>query len=404
MAQTTPCKTQLDSAASFGRIGELKRLIERVEAPTREDVLGSVFPSYQLSTVGQACSTGNQGSLEMILRYVSPQILDRCATMDGQTPLMMAAGRADDGLVRMLLFYGADPCRMDCEGRTALDVSRVAAAPRAMDPTWTACYARCEHALMEAQRKRWRRQWQRAARLVAMLSGWQARAAERTYAPGGLGYDAASEEFGRVRAAAVVIGQSTVDSVGVGQGPSSPPSPAAETEADPAEVDPAEVDPAEVDPAEVDPAEVDPAEVDPAEVDPTLADVLRLGLCHRESDAFVLALVSRAMRDALYELSGAAGADGVRWWTPVSANGESLSRPALALPQPRSARTGPRPAHIDTRSSDLRPIVQKVAKHSCSIHICMRMRMPPAPLRSGTGRNLVYTRRCTTPLVAPDRA
>ena len=384
MAQTTPCKTQLDSAASFGRIGELKRLIERVEAPTREDVLGSVFPSYQLSTVGQACSTGNQGSLEMILRYVSPQILDRCATMDGQTPLMMAAGRADDGLVRMLLFYGADPCRMDCEGRTALDVSRVAAAPRAMDPTWTACYARCEHALMEAQRKRWRRQWQRAARLVAMLSGWQARAAERTYAPGGLGYDAASEEFGRVRAAAVVIGQSTVDSVGVGQGPSSPPSPAAETEADP--------------------AEVDPAEVDPAEVDPTLADVLRLGLCHRESDAFVLALVSRAMRDALYELSGAAGADGVRWWTPVSANGESLSRPALALPQPRSARTGPRPAHIDTRSSDLRPIVQKVAKHSCSIHICMRMRMPPAPLRSGTGRNLVYTRRCTTPLVAPDRA
>ena len=49
--------------------------------------------------------------------------------------------------------------------------------------------------ISDARRLRLRRRLQWATQLVAVLVGWQLRSAERTYAPGGAGYAAASEEF-----------------------------------------------------------------------------------------------------------------------------------------------------------------------------------------------------------------
>ena len=187
--------TQMLSAASLGRIGELKRLIEVFPPEHRETVLARVVSERSL--VGAACAAGNQGALDVMLRYIPARCLNRAATDAGDTPLILAVKRADAALTRTLLDLGVELRTVDLSGCTALEYARtnsqMAVQP---DPVWRGCYAECTEALEHARRRRLRRQWQRAARLAAKLSLWHMRAAERAYAPGGLGYSAARAEFG----------------------------------------------------------------------------------------------------------------------------------------------------------------------------------------------------------------
>ena len=185
---------QILSAASFGRVGELKRLVEAVPAAERANILSSVWSS-EYSIIGAACAGGAMGALDLLLRYVGRDCLDLPAAATRRvTPLIIAAQRANEALTRELCDNGADPRRLDDDGQSAIDHARVNRAA-ASDPVWTGCFARCAETLERARRRRLRRQWQRKARIAAMLTAWQARAAERAYAPGGLGFAVANEEF-----------------------------------------------------------------------------------------------------------------------------------------------------------------------------------------------------------------
>lgn len=46
-------------------------------------------------------------------------------SLDGATPLMLAAARGNDILVRLLLDHGAEPLQTDSTGRTAYDYGRM---------------------------------------------------------------------------------------------------------------------------------------------------------------------------------------------------------------------------------------------------------------------------------------
>eukprot|EP00966_Prymnesium_polylepis_P190057 4404444-Prymnesium_polylepis.1 len=59
------------------------------------------------------------------------------------------------------------------------------------------------------------RQWRRKARLAVTLMAWHARAAERAYAPGGIGFDAACQEWRHHQLMSLQASSSMVEAGGV---------------------------------------------------------------------------------------------------------------------------------------------------------------------------------------------
>jgi ankyrin repeat protein len=73
-----------------------------------------------------AALAGNAGAAAVLLRVKANQFAGAIASIDdaenefGATPLILAAGQHDGGLVAWLIAYGADPDIVDAEGYTAL--------------------------------------------------------------------------------------------------------------------------------------------------------------------------------------------------------------------------------------------------------------------------------------------
>lgn len=202
---------QLQTLVANGRVGALKKLINLVPACDLEAALTIAKRFYDDGNVehrgctllGIACVKGQHAALELMLRYLpTPRAIDRaCYGDDGiTTPLLLAVELADDQLTRMLLDLGADLHAKDAEGQSAIEIARGGMLRSVDGSAWYRCYDKCAQALEKAQRRRLRMRLQRAARragrLALALSSWQLRAAERAYAPGGIGFDVASEEFG----------------------------------------------------------------------------------------------------------------------------------------------------------------------------------------------------------------
>jgi hypothetical protein len=186
-------KRKLLTAATHGRIGELRKLL--VAQPGLIDTMHN-HRSTEMTLLAAACAEGQHGAIETLVGLGAS--LNRPA-LDGRTPLMLAASHADVELVRLLLGYSADPLRTDVLGRNATDHAFLMGSQRPNDPTWTRCVTECADMLNEARVQRLclaaRRRWRRAIWIVLLLRAWQDRAAERAYMPGGIGFVAAQVEF-----------------------------------------------------------------------------------------------------------------------------------------------------------------------------------------------------------------
>ena len=200
--ETDELAAQLSSAAYNGRVVEIRRLLEA----DRNRATGHGL----MCSAAAACA---EGAVDMLLRY-GADVNERCEDWDEErpaphnglnplsaTPLMLAAGRVDRGLVRLLLDSGADPILRDGCGCTAADHARAMLAMRLGDPTWERegiCVLQMiDKATVErlARRNRALRPLRLAVSVLVLLHAWHRRASERAYAPGGVGYDEVSEEF-----------------------------------------------------------------------------------------------------------------------------------------------------------------------------------------------------------------
>ena len=131
--------------------------------------------------------------------------LHRAAMAHVDNPFPSCIGRVDApgvALVKALLLHGAVAEAVDSEGHTALQVARqrlqrllennsvprIEKASRSAQPL----FSLLERAERQAHA---RRRWRLAARVAALLAPWHARAVERAYAPGGIGFEAARAEF-----------------------------------------------------------------------------------------------------------------------------------------------------------------------------------------------------------------
>ena len=185
--------SKLVASASNGRIGELRKLL--AAHPARLDALYACDQT-DMTLMSVACGESQHGIVETLVALGAS--LDRAA-LDGRTPLMCAASHADVELVRLLLGYGANPLRTDDAGRDAAAHASLMGSCRPNDPTWARCVNQCVEMISSARSQRLalhaRRRWRRAIWTVLLLRDWQQRAAERAYAPGGLGYAAAWDDF-----------------------------------------------------------------------------------------------------------------------------------------------------------------------------------------------------------------
>ena len=197
-----------------GRIGELKKAL-REAGPQRTAALYPLVttlpaeaPVTSMPLLGAAAAEGQEGAMEVLLEAGAD--LDQPA-LDGRVPLMLAAAQADVGLVKQLLGRGANPLPIDSLGRDAAEHAREMGRARPNDSTWARCVGECIHMIDEAaetwRRARARRRWRIAAWVVTLLRDWQARAAERAYAPGGVGFDAVSDEFHDLAGAQKEVGE-----------------------------------------------------------------------------------------------------------------------------------------------------------------------------------------------------
>lgn len=188
-------------AVQNGRIGEIRKAL--TAEPSRLGALYLHVTQYPTPTAATpmpllcvAAAETHGGALETLLELGAA--LDQPAT-DGRVPLMLAASVADVGLVKLLLGRGANPLLLDELGRSASDYAREMGRQRPNDPTWERCVRQCIE-MIDAAAEAWRcararRRWRLAAWIVVVLREWQARAAERAYAPGGLGFAEANERF-----------------------------------------------------------------------------------------------------------------------------------------------------------------------------------------------------------------
>ena len=188
-------------AVQNGRIGEIRKAL--TAEPSRLGALylhETQYPTPAAATpmplLCVAAAETHGGALETLLELGAA--LDQPAT-DGRVPLMLAASVADVGLVKLLLGRGANPLLLDELGRSASDYAREMGRQRPNDPTWERCVRQCVE-MIDAGAEAWRcararRRWRVAAWVVVVLREWQARAAERAYAPGGLGFAEANERF-----------------------------------------------------------------------------------------------------------------------------------------------------------------------------------------------------------------
>ena len=185
---------QLHAAICHGRVAAVRKLLDT--APERVVGARGLLPL--------AARSGQDAIAEMLLESGVP--VDEREDETGMTALMWAAANVESHLVRLLLRYGANPVLKTRSGGahprrdpgTAADLSQLKLESKGGDPTWTRCANECIGLLTQAcaaRRQRTRHRFQRSIRLVVILLAWRARAADRTYAPGGVGYNLARDDF-----------------------------------------------------------------------------------------------------------------------------------------------------------------------------------------------------------------
>jgi hypothetical protein len=234
---------RLLAAAIHGRIGELRKCLraqpERLNqlfldrdgatAMTAPGAAGAPAAPAAPGPTTLLCAAAAQAQHGAVETLIENGALVDLAAADGRTPLMHAASHADRGLLAVLLAARADPLMVDALGWDAAEYARHTGRQRREDATWERCVAECVALLdercatrrRELARLRWRcaahaararppsmplplsyrivdprpatyhrrcgAPLRRAIWIVILLADWHARAAERAYAPGGVG-------------------------------------------------------------------------------------------------------------------------------------------------------------------------------------------------------------------------
>lgn len=186
---------ELRAAICHGRVAAVKKFL-RDRSPEHIAGLRGLLPL--------AARAGQDALCEMLLDFGVP--VDEREEETGMTALMWAAANVESNLVKLLLRAGANPILKtriggalpQREPGTAADLSQLKLDSRSSDPAWSRCAHECIAILQEAsrvRRHRARQRFQRVIRLIVCLLAWRARAADRTYAPGGVGYMHARDDF-----------------------------------------------------------------------------------------------------------------------------------------------------------------------------------------------------------------
>ena len=167
--------SQLASICSNGRVAALRKILASAPEAAQRPGLAIIAARF-----------GEQGVLEMLLD--SGADVDECSR-DGQRALDEAIKNSDPDLVKFLLSRGA--AVMD----GMLASAKQSEVVRRDDATWSRCAVQCTTMLSAARRMRARRRLRAAGCTIATLLAWHARAAERVYAPGGVGFEDAALDF-----------------------------------------------------------------------------------------------------------------------------------------------------------------------------------------------------------------
>ena len=180
----SPASSEVDDAylasiCSNGRVAALRKIIASNPEAARRPGLAVIAAEF-----------GEQGVLEMLVD--SGADVDESKENDVDEcmcALDHAVRRSDPDLVKFL-------CSRSCRVTdNVLARAREAEVARRDDATWSRCAAQCTALLTTARSLRARRRLRAAGRTVAVLLAWHARAAERVYAPGGVGFEDAALDF-----------------------------------------------------------------------------------------------------------------------------------------------------------------------------------------------------------------
>lgn len=191
-----------------GRVAQLKKLLLADSAAAQTPgLVASAALNLQAGVLELLLDSGASADDEATADTVNAAVLF-CVSFANRSPLQslnangdpvfprlcaldFACLRGDVGLVELLLARGARP------RPTNAKLVQWTQAVRQDNPTWQRCAGACLAALEATRRRRARRRLRVAVASVALLQSWHARAAERAYAPGGVGFRDVEADFAR---------------------------------------------------------------------------------------------------------------------------------------------------------------------------------------------------------------